>query len=119
LGKKLGPILFQLPPRWGVNLERLNEFLRVLPKKNHYAFEFRDPSWSTPAVYQLLRRYNAAFCIFEIAGWQSPIEVTADFTYVRLHGPGEIGRASCRERVCVLVVMFCVAHVLVVYCLSG
>jgi len=89
LGKKLGPILFQLPPRWGVNLERLNEFLRVLPKKNHYAFEFRDPSWSTPAVYQLLRRYNAAFCIFEIAGWQSPIEVTADFAYVRLHGSGE------------------------------
>ncbi len=89
LGKKLGPILFQLPPRWGVNLERLNEFLRVLPKKNHYAFEFRDPSWSTPAVYQLLRRHNAAFCIFEIAGWQSPLEVTADFTYVRLHGPGK------------------------------
>src|SRR5439155_684405 len=47
LKEKLGPILFQLPPRWRVNLERLDEFLRALPRNHHYAFEFREPSWIT------------------------------------------------------------------------
>jgi len=89
LKKKTGPILFQLPPRWGVNLARLDELLRILPAAHRYAFEFRDPSWNTPAVYRLLRHHNAALCIFEIAGFQSPLEITADFSYVRLHGPGE------------------------------
>jgi uncharacterized protein YecE (DUF72 family) len=41
-----------------------------------------------PEVYEILRRHNAAFCIYELAGFQSPLENTADFTYVRLHGPG-------------------------------
>jgi uncharacterized protein YecE (DUF72 family) len=88
-GNKLGPILFQLPPKWGVNPDRLGEFLAVLPKEHQYAFEFRHPSWLTSQVYDILRRFNAALCIFEIAGFRSPIELTADFTYVRLHGPGE------------------------------
>jgi uncharacterized protein YecE (DUF72 family) len=88
-GKKLGPILFQLPPGWQANQQRLIEFLEALPKKYKYAFEFRNPSWHTPAVYQLLNRFNAAFCVFEIGGFQSPIEITADFVYVRLHGPGK------------------------------
>ena len=38
-------------------------------------------------VYELLRKYNAAFCIYELAGYQSPLEITADWTYIRLHGP--------------------------------
>ncbi len=88
-GEKLGPILFQLPPRWGVNADRLREFLAVLPRGHQYAFEFRHPSWLTSEVYEILRRFNAALCIFEIAGFRSPVELTADFTYVRLHGPGE------------------------------
>ena len=88
LGHKLGPILFQLPPSWRVNLERLREFLTVLPKIHQYVFEFREPSWNTPAVYDILRRHNAAFCIYELAGFHAPIEITADFTYIRLHGPG-------------------------------
>ncbi len=88
LGKKLGPILFQLPPRWSVNLERLDEFLSVLPRRHRYAFEFREHSWHRPRVYEVLRRHRAAFCIFELAGFQSPIAITADFAYVRLHGPG-------------------------------
>jgi len=88
LREKLGPILFQLPPRWGVNVERLREFLQVLPRRHRYAFEFREPSWNTEAVYALLRRYNAAYCIYELAGFMSPLQITADFTYVRLHGPG-------------------------------
>jgi uncharacterized protein YecE (DUF72 family) len=88
LGRKLGPIVFQLPPRWQVNPARLEAFLDLLPKRRRYAFEFREPSWHTPEVYRILRRRNAAFCIFEIGGWRSGYEITADFVYVRLHGPG-------------------------------
>jgi len=87
LGEKLGPILFQLPPHWPVNTERLAEFLSVLPRKHRYAFEFREHSWHTPRVYDILRRCNAAFCIFELAGRHSPIEITANWSYIRLHGP--------------------------------
>lgn len=88
LGKKLGPILFQLPPQWRINLERLAEFLDALPKYHQYTFEFREPSWLVPRVCNLLRKYNAAFCIYELAGFHAPLEITANWSYVRLHGPG-------------------------------
>jgi uncharacterized protein YecE (DUF72 family) len=88
LGRKLGPILFQLPPKWKVNVDRLEEFLEALPAKHRYAFEFREPTWNTQAVYDTLRRHNAAYCIHELAGFHTPFLVTADFAYVRLHGPG-------------------------------
>ena len=88
LGKKLGPVLFQLPPKWKLNLERLEGLLEILPRDHRYAFEFRELSWMTPEINRLLERYNAAFCIYELAGYHSPFDVTADFAYVRLHGPG-------------------------------
>lgn len=88
VGGRLGPILFQLPPSWKLNLERLEEFLHSLPRKHRYVFEFRNPTWNVASVYDALRRHNVAYCIYELAGFQSPIEITADFTYVRLHGPG-------------------------------
>jgi uncharacterized protein YecE (DUF72 family) len=88
LGKKLGPILFQLPPGWNVNVDRLAEFLEVLPSRHRYAFEFRNQSWHTSNVIRVLTKFNAAFCIFELNGFQSPANVTANFVYVRLHGPG-------------------------------
>jgi uncharacterized protein YecE (DUF72 family) len=84
---KLGPVLWQLPPGWNLNLERLETFLRLLPKGHRYTFELRNQSWMTNEVLELLRRYNAAFCIYELAGYQSPIEITADWAYIRLHGP--------------------------------
>ena len=87
LGKKLGPILWQLPPGWKVNLERLETFLRHLPRGQRHTFELRNETWMTDEVYAILRKYNAAFCIYELAGYQSPIEITADWTYIRLHGP--------------------------------
>jgi uncharacterized protein YecE (DUF72 family) len=88
LGHRLGPILFQLPPGWKINIDRLEEFLSRLPHRHRYAFEFRNPTWHVRDAYDTLRRHGAALCIHEIAGFQCPIEVTADFTYVRLHGPG-------------------------------
>ena len=68
LGKKLGPILFQLLPHWRVNIERLQSLLTVLPRNLRYAFECRDLSWMTPEVNEVLRQFHAAFCIHELAG---------------------------------------------------
>jgi hypothetical protein len=58
-----------------------------LPKGYRFAFEFRNPTWYHDSVYKLLKKYNCAFCIYQLAGHMSPIEVTADFVYLRLHGP--------------------------------
>ena len=88
LADRLGPILFQLPPRWHFNAKRLRGFLEALPRDYRYALEFRDTSWLNPEAYHLLRKHGAAFCIYELAGRISPQEVTADFVYIRLHGPG-------------------------------
>ena len=88
LSEHLGPVLFQLPPRWKCNPERLSHFLDHLPKDIRFTFELRDESWWNEAVYSRLRRHSAAFCIFHLAGVQSPMKVTAPFVYIRLHGPG-------------------------------
>jgi uncharacterized protein YecE (DUF72 family) len=88
LGRKLGPVLFQLPPGWKLNLERLQIFLKQLPLTLRVAFEFRNTSWYTPEVYDALRSRGCAFCMYELDGHLSPLEVTADFVYIRLHGPG-------------------------------
>jgi uncharacterized protein YecE (DUF72 family) len=88
LKRRLGPILFQLPPSGKANVERLDAFLAGLSPSHHYVFEFRNQSWNVHPVYEVLRRHNAALCVYELGGFQSPIEITADFTYVRLHGPG-------------------------------
>lgn len=88
LEPKLGPILFQLPPNWEINLDRLSAFLDLLPRHRRCAFEFRNPTWNTPSTYDLLARHNAGYCIFDLAGYLSPFQITADFSYTRLHGPG-------------------------------
>jgi len=87
LGNHLGPVLFQLPPSWRVNSERLNDFLENLPHNYRYVFEFRDASWFTSEIYDILSAHRAAFCIYELGGVASPKRITADFIYVRLHGP--------------------------------
>jgi len=86
LKEKCGPILFQLPPRFGRDASRLEAFLSLLPKDRRFAFEFRDPSWHDDAVYQLLESHGTAFCPFELGRQSGPRIVTADFVYVRLHG---------------------------------
>jgi len=88
LGKKLGPIVFQLPPWWEADAARLEAFCEALPPRRRYAFELRNPTWHSPEILRILKRHNAAFCIFEIAGFHSSCDLTANFTYIRLHGPG-------------------------------
>src|SRR6266478_173109 len=77
LGPKLGPVLFQLPPRWRVNVERLENLLQILPRDVRYAFEFREQSWMSAEVDSILKKFNAAFCIYELAGYHSPLNITA------------------------------------------
>ncbi len=89
LGDRLGPLLFQLPPNWRPDPDRLQAFLEVLPPGFRYAFEFRDPRWFDERIFALLRQHQAAFCMYHLDGRLSPKEVTADFIYIRLHGPGE------------------------------
>jgi uncharacterized protein YecE (DUF72 family) len=71
-----------------LDLPRFAAFLRALPSGRRYSFELRDRSWHVEDVYRLLRRHRAAFCIYDLAGFESPCVVTTDFVYVRLHGPG-------------------------------
>jgi uncharacterized protein YecE (DUF72 family) len=88
LGEKLGPILFQLPPRWQFDAARLAAFLAALPGTYRYAVELRDRTWINARALDLLAAHGVAFCIYELAGYLSPREVTANFVYIRLHGPG-------------------------------
>jgi uncharacterized protein YecE (DUF72 family) len=87
LQPKLGPILFQLPSRWHQDLQRLTAFLNLLDRNHRCVFEFRDPSWFDERVYSALAEHKAAFCIYDLDRMLSPLQVTADFVYVRLHGP--------------------------------
>lgn len=87
LGDKQGPVLFQLPPRWGPDLPRLREFLRLLPGERQFAFEFRDPGWLVEEVYGMLSEFHVAFCVYDFNWRLSPLVVTSDVVYIRLHGP--------------------------------
>lgn len=88
LGDKLGPILFQLPPHWNFERERLEAFLTALPGTRRFTLELRDQTWINDRTLDLLARHGVAFCIYELSGYRSPREVTTDFVYIRLHGPG-------------------------------
>ncbi|MCW8408187.1 DUF72 domain-containing protein [Legionella sp. PATHC035] len=87
LEEKLGPVLFQLPPYWPFNLERLEQFVKALPESFHYTFEFRNKTWLRQEVYDLLAQYNIALCFYDFKGYQCPEIITSDFIYLRLHGP--------------------------------
>lgn len=86
LGPALGPNLIQLPPRWKRNVERLDEALSVAPRSMRWAVEVRDPSWLHDDVFATLARHGAALCIHDLLP-DHPWELTADWTYIRFHGP--------------------------------
>jgi uncharacterized protein YecE (DUF72 family) len=89
LGSHRGPILYQLPPYFPCNVERLRAFIRLLPRRWSHVFEFRDPSWYTDAVRDLLTETGMAFCIHDLRGQPCPPWVTGKLAYVRFHGPTE------------------------------
>jgi len=85
--KKLGPLLFQLPPNFKVNQEVLAEFLRAIPRTVRTAFEFRHDSWFAEATWATLRDRNVALCVAETEERNTPDVVTADFAYYRYRKP--------------------------------
>ena len=86
LGDRLGPILYQLPPRLKFNPERLESFLRIIPKDVTNVFEFRDPSWYVPETFELLERYGASFCVHDMPGSASERVAVGPAAYLRFHG---------------------------------
>jgi uncharacterized protein YecE (DUF72 family) len=86
LGDKLGPILWQLPPRWHPDLERLEQFASRLPSDLIHVFEFRDPHWFIPPVGKILEQHKLTFCIFDMPGITCPHWITSRTIYLRFHG---------------------------------
>lgn len=84
--KKMGFVLFQLPPFLKGDVPLLADFLSALPDAR-YAFEFRHASWFTETVYDVLRKKNAAICVAESEKLETPDVVTADFCYYRMRKP--------------------------------
>ena len=85
LGPRLGVVLFQLPPFFKQDFERLDRFLRDLPAGHRYAMEFRHESWNVPEVLSRLRDAGVSLAAADIEiGDSMEVAVTAPFAYVRL-----------------------------------
>ena len=86
LGQTLGPILYQLSPMLGMNLDRLEAFLGLLPTDLTHVFEFREKSWYTDATLALLDRFRAGFVVHDFPEKLSPRWASGNLAYVRFHG---------------------------------
>jgi uncharacterized protein YecE (DUF72 family) len=87
LGEKRGVTLYQLPPHFPRDLERLDRFLCVIPRGHRVAVEFRHPSWEVEETYSILERHSAAYCVTSGAHLPCVLRSTTAFVFVRLHGP--------------------------------
>jgi uncharacterized protein YecE (DUF72 family) len=87
LDEVCGVLLVQLPPEMAYDHARLAYFLEQLPPWMQVALEFRHPSWHQDAVFELLERHGAAYCVMSGAQLPCILRATAPFVYVRLHGP--------------------------------
>jgi len=85
--RRLGPLLFQLPPALKCDVGLLRHYLDLLPKGMRYAFEFRHPSWLVDDVYKALSDRNISLCVAESEKLEVPEVITADFVYYRLRKP--------------------------------
>lgn len=96
LGGALGPVLYQMPPRWIPDPERLRGFLEALPariapgsrRRLQHVIEFRDPRGYQPWIVDLLGEYGAALCVHDMQGSETPQLMLGPIAYLRLHGFG-------------------------------
>ena len=87
LGEKLGPLLLQFPPNFGIeHLPDLEVFLRKLPEQHRYVVEVRNKTWLNSDLYSLLRANKVALAWADSPLMNQINEVTADFLYVRWEG---------------------------------
>jgi uncharacterized protein YecE (DUF72 family) len=100
--RRLGPVLFQLPPAMKCDVSLLRDYLALLPDGQRYAFEFRHESWLAEPVYEALRERNVSLCVAESERLEVPEVITADFVYYRLRKPdytdGDIESFAERSR---------------------
>jgi uncharacterized protein YecE (DUF72 family) len=87
LGDRRGVVLVQLAPGHERDDARLEYFLARVPSWMRLAVELRHPSWHDDAVFQLLERHQAAYCVMSGAHLPCVLRATAPFVYVRMHGP--------------------------------
>lgn len=85
--RRLGPVLFQLPPAMKCDVGLLRAYLELLPPGGRYAFEFRHESWLAEGTYAALREKNVSLCVAESERLEVPEVITADFVYYRLRKP--------------------------------
>jgi len=98
LGEKLGVILFQLPPSLSFDEKVFIDFCESLDPNFRYALEIRHPSWINSRVSAVLSEFNMALCISDTAGrYPSSEAITADFVYIRLHGPRSLYASEYSE----------------------
>lgn len=88
LDDRLGPVLYQLPPRWAPNDERLAAFLEAVPRDHPQTVEFRDSRWYRPTTLALLAGAGIALCLHDMPGAATPPDAVGPFVYVRFHGAG-------------------------------
>jgi len=98
LGRKLGPVLFQLPPTLRADHGLLEDFLRLLPKGMDAAFEFRHRSWAVEETHELLDRAGCALVLADSPGARVPDVVTGGWSYVRFHRGREGGHGYTRRK---------------------
>ena len=98
LGDKLGPLLFQLPPRFPVDVPRLRTFLGSVPRSVRCAWEFRDPSWLIDDVFELLDEASCALVLADRPGFRGPTIVTGGWSYVRFHQGSRLGPDYRRDK---------------------
>jgi len=99
LKKKVGPILFQLPPGLSFEPDLFRQFSKNLNTSYRHVFEIRHPSWVHEHVFEILRENNVAFCLSDTAGRYPYHEVlTADFLYIRLHGSKKLYASKYTEK---------------------
>jgi uncharacterized protein YecE (DUF72 family) len=123
LGRKLGPVLWQLPPNFHFNHDKLDAFFRLLPRDTHaaaacgrrhdqrlkarawlrtgprrqrlrHALEVRHKSFCDPEFIELLRRHDIALVCADTVEWPLLMDLTSDFVYCRLHGSRELYRSG-------------------------
>lgn len=82
----LGPVLYQLPPGWKLDIERLRHFLHLLPRGIRHVLEFRDPSWYADEVLALLEERGTALCLHDMPHSATGRQRVGPFVYVRFHG---------------------------------
>jgi uncharacterized protein YecE (DUF72 family) len=91
LGRRLGPVLYQLPGNFLIDVARLDAFLHALPRRSggrciRHVMEFRHPSWYVDEVYQVLRAHDVALCLHDKHGSEIDGPMEGPFVYVRFHG---------------------------------